>query len=181
MTIRVVGGDLGGRRLETPSGRGTRPTADRVREAWFSAIGERLAGAHIVDLFAGSGALGIEALSRGAESAVFVENDRHALSALRGNIENLGLGGRATIIRGDVYRVIADPELRGKPFDLAFADPPYGMGAASKLVEVWLETPFAGMLCVEHSRAELAGLQPDWTRAYGDTELSFFIEAGRTE
>lgn len=181
MTVRVIGGDMGGRRLSTPRGRGTRPTADRVREAWFSAISDELVGAHVVDLFAGSGALGIEALSRGAARATFVENDSRAVKAIRANVESLGLAESATIMRGDVFRVVGGPELRKANLDLALADPPYGAGLARRLVEVWLERPFAGMLCVEHSRAELDGLQPDWVRAYGDTELSFFIGAGRTE
>ena len=181
MTIRVIGGDFGGRRLSTPGGRGTRPTSDRVREAWFSAISDEVVGARVVDLFAGSGALGIEALSRGADKAMFVENDRRALNALRGNVESLGLGERAVVLRSDVFRAVGGSELRKANLDIALADPPYCVGLARRLVEVWLERPFAGMLCVEHSRAELDGLQADWMRTYGDTELSFFIGAGRAE
>jgi 16S rRNA (guanine(966)-N(2))-methyltransferase RsmD len=151
-----------------------------VREAWFSAISDKLVGSQVLDLFAGSGALGIEALSRGAERATFVEKDGRAMKTLRDNIETLGMGGRTSIVRSDVFRALASPDLQGARFDLALADPPYGAGLARQLVEVWLERPFSGMLCVEHSRAELDGMQPDWVRVYGDTELSFFIGAGGT-
>lgn len=181
MTIRVIGGRFGGRRLATPPGRGTRPTASRVREAWFSAIRDELEGARVLDLFAGSGALGIEALSRGADHATFVESDGKAVWALRRNLESLGLNTVTAIVRTDVFRAVARPQTLEGRFDLALADPPYGVGMARRLAEVWLESPFAGMLCVEHARSELAGMDPDWARSYGDTELSFFIEAGRTE
>lgn len=181
MTIRVIGGEYGGRRLATPPGRNTRPTADRVREAWFNAIGDEVAGARVADLFAGSGALGIEALSRGAEHVTFVEQDRRALQTLRANIDSLDVEAQTSIVRGDVFRTLAGLGLPGARFDLALADPPYGAGVARQLAEVWLQRPFAGMLCVEHSRAELDGMEPAWKRAYGDTELSFFIGAGRAE
>jgi len=181
LTIRVIGGDLGGRRLRAPGGRSTRPTAARVREAWFSAISERLPGADVLDLFAGSGALGIEALSRGAARATFIESDRTAISCLEGNLAALALEARAEVIRTDVFRMLAEQRKGDRVFDLALADPPYDKGLAGRLVEVWLERPFAGMLCVEHARSELAGSEADWTRAYGDTELSFFIGPGRTE
>ena len=181
MTIRVIGGDLGGRRLRAPHGRSTRPTGARVREAWFSAISADLPGSNVIDLFAGSGALGIEALSRGAATATFVESDRTVIGVLEGNLAALALESRAEVIRADVFRVLAKLSTRQRRFDLALADPPYDRGHAQRLVEVWLERPFAGMLCIEHARSELAGSEPDWTRAYGDTELSFFIGPGRTE
>lgn len=181
MTLRVIGGELNGRRLHSPAGRSTRPTSARVREAWFSAIGEYLPDASVLDLFAGSGALGIEALSRGAALVRFVESDRAALNVLRDNVKALDLELRAQVFPGDVFRLLSrlDPECR--TFDLALADPPYGQGLAQRLVEVWLRKPFASMLCVEHGRSELDETQTDWTRAYGDTELSFFIRSGGTE
>ncbi|MFQ5528890.1 MAG: 16S rRNA (guanine(966)-N(2))-methyltransferase RsmD [Gemmatimonadota bacterium] len=181
MTLRVIGGDLGGRRLRSPTGRSTRPTAARVREAWFSALAPHLPGATILDLFAGSGALGIEALSRGAAWARFVESNGAAMKVLRANVVALDIEPRAQLVQGDVFRNVARPTSDGRIFDLALADPPYDTGLARRLVEVWLERPFAGMLCVEHARSELGPAEPDWTRAYGDTELSFFIGPGRTE
>lgn len=177
MSLRVIGGELGGRRFAAPPGRGTRPTRDAVREAWFSAIAFRLPGARVLDLFAGTGALGIEALSRGAATARFVESDPAAWRVLRQNLEALGLEDRATARRMDAFRALEDTA-EGE-FDVALADPPYGRGFAARLVRVWLARPFAGILCVEHDREELAGLEPDarpdWHRVYGDTELSFFI------
>lgn len=175
--LRVIGGELRGRRLRSPTGRSTRPTGSRVREAWFSAIADHLPGASVLDLFAGSGALGIEALSRGAARVRFIESDREALKILRANVTALDLEPRTQVIRSDVFSALP----RNSAFDLALADPPYGNGLARRLVEVWLEQPFAGMLCVEHGRSELDELKSDWARAYGDTELSFFIGSGGTE
>ncbi len=117
--MRVVAGEFKGRRLHTARGSRTRPTADRVREALFSMLGD-VSGARVLDLYAGSGALGIEALSRGAESAVFVEQDRQALAALRRNLE--ATGAAAEVRRQDVLRFLARPE---GTFDLVFCDPPY--------------------------------------------------------
>jgi 16S rRNA (guanine966-N2)-methyltransferase len=117
--VRVVAGDFKGRRLVAPRGVGTRPTADRVREALFSMLGD-VSDARVLDLYAGSGALGIEALSRGAKSAVFVERDQAALAALRRNLD--AVGARAEVRRQDVLRFLARPE---GTFDLVFCDPPY--------------------------------------------------------
>ncbi|HEX5896848.1 MAG TPA: 16S rRNA (guanine(966)-N(2))-methyltransferase RsmD [Thermoleophilaceae bacterium] len=117
--MRVVAGEFKGRRLRAPRGSGTRPTADRVREALFSMLGD-VSGARVLDLYAGSGALGIEALSRGAESALFVERDRQALAALRRNLDAVGVD--AEVRSQDALRFIARPE---GVFDLVFCDPPY--------------------------------------------------------
>ena len=131
--MRVVAGDFKGRRLVAPRGAGTRPTADRVREALFSMLGD-VSGARVLDLYAGSGALGIEALSRGAESAVFVERDQAALAALRRNLD--AVGARAEVRRQDVVRFLARPE---GTFDLVFCDPPYDVAPA-------VAAPLAGAL-----------------------------------
>jgi 16S rRNA (guanine966-N2)-methyltransferase len=122
--VRVVAGEFKGRRLHAPRGSRTRPTADRVREALFSMLGD-VSGARVLDLYAGSGALGIEALSRGAESALFVERDQAALAALRRNLE--AVGARADVRRQDVLRFLARPE---GTFDLVFCDPPYDVAPA---------------------------------------------------
>jgi 16S rRNA (guanine966-N2)-methyltransferase len=120
--VRVVAGEFGGRRLRMPKGAPTRPTADRVREALFSMLGD-LSGVRVLDLYAGSGALGIEALSRGAESALFVERDPRAVSVIERNLADLGL--EQGVIRDDALRFIA----RGKGvFDVVFCDPPYDSG-----------------------------------------------------
>src|SRR5215210_1077270 len=99
--MRIVAGEWGGRRIQAPPGRGTRPTTDRVREAWMSAVAVDIPGARVLDLFAGSGALGLEALSRGAASAVFVETGAPALKALRANLDALGAAARASIVKTD--------------------------------------------------------------------------------
>src|SRR5947208_2259988 len=123
--MRVIAGRLGGRRLKAPAGARTRPTAERVREALFAML-EDVADARVLDLFAGSGALGIEALSRGAASAVFVERDPAALRALRENLAALGLGRDvAEVRRSDAMRALHSAQRRGENYDLVFIDPPY--------------------------------------------------------
>jgi 16S rRNA (guanine(966)-N(2))-methyltransferase RsmD len=117
-----VGGRLGGRRLKAPRGRDTRPTSDRVREALFSMLGP-LDGARVLDLFAGSGALGIEALSRGAAAATFVDSAPAALRALRANLDSLG--AEAVVRRGDALRFASSAAAAGDQYDLIFLDPPY--------------------------------------------------------
>jgi 16S rRNA (guanine966-N2)-methyltransferase len=124
--MRIIAGRFGGRRLAAPPGRGTRPTADRVREALFSILGP-LDGATALDLYAGSGALGIEALSRGAASAVFVERDPKALNVLRTNLEALGVD--ADVRRGDVLAALRDARRRGETYSLVLCDPPYRQAA----------------------------------------------------
>ncbi len=118
--MRVVGGEFGGRKLRAPRGRSTRPTSDRTREAIFSILGD-VSGARVLDLFAGSGALAIEALSRGAESAVLVDRDLDAIRTIIHNIATLDLRSRATVARADVRAAIP----RAASYDLVFIDPPY--------------------------------------------------------
>lgn len=118
--MRIIGGTAKGRRLKAPDAEGTRPVTDRVREAVFSSIGPWVEGADVADLYAGSGSFGLEALSRGAASAVFVENGRQALKALRYNCETLGLGGK--VVASTVQQYLARSEMR---FHLVFMDPPW--------------------------------------------------------
>lgn len=172
LSLRIVAGDFGGRRIDVPPGRQVRPTGERVREAWFSALGDRIRGATVVDLFAGSGALGIEALSRGATAVHFVEEDRRCFEVLRRNIDLLDISVQTRLHRGEVFNFLSrlgdDPR-----FDLALADPPYAMGVAAKLVREFHRRPFAGMLCTEHGLDEKLEPSPIWERRYGDTVLSF--------
>lgn len=169
--MRIIAGEWGGRRLVAPRGRDVRPTTDRVREAWMSMLGGDLTGLRIVDLFAGSGALGLEALSRGAHEAVFVERARGALKALESNIEALGAGSRARVVRADALEWVEHPPTPCP--DLALADPPYGRGLAARLLEVFREAPFAREVWVEHgSRDELPPLPGLRHRRYGDTTLT---------
>jgi 16S rRNA (guanine966-N2)-methyltransferase len=130
--VRVIAGTLRGRPLAAPAGRVTRPTGDRVREAIFSVLGSLvdLEGASVVDLYAGSGAMGIEALSRGAGSAVFVDNAPSALRTIEDNLGSLGLEGRARIVRQDVLRYL----VTAPRFDIALCDPPYDFDAWGDLL-----------------------------------------------
>jgi 16S rRNA (guanine966-N2)-methyltransferase len=146
-----------------------RPTADRVREAWMSILGNELTGARVLDLFAGSGALGLEALSRGAASATFVELNPPSLRALRQNIDALGVEQAVTVHRGDAMRH-AERLPRGA-FDIVLADPPYAGDHPAKLVSLFRRNQFGRILSVEH-RADLE-LEGDSTRRYGDTAITF--------
>jgi 16S rRNA (guanine966-N2)-methyltransferase len=129
--VRVIGGSERGRRLQVPKGRDVRPTPDRVRETLFNWLQGEVDGADVLDLFAGSGALGAEALSRGAGFATFVENNRGALAALAGNVE--WVGDRCEIVRASAWRFLERPPARR--YDLVFLDPPYGRGWAARAAQ----------------------------------------------
>ena len=135
----------------------------------MSMLGADLKGARVLDLYAGSGALGLEALSRGAASASFVELNPPSLVSLRANIAALGVGDRSTVHRGDALRFAGRLETRA--FDLAFADPPYTTDAATRLIALFRRVPFARILSVEHRAEEHPG--GDDTRRYGETAITF--------
>jgi 16S rRNA (guanine966-N2)-methyltransferase len=126
--VRVIAGRYGGRELTAPRGRATRPTSDRVREALFSILGERVAGARVLDLFAGSGALAIEALSRGAAEATLVDSAGAAITAIRRNLE--ALGAEAEVVRAPALRFLEGARNRARQYDLVFLDPPYRQASA---------------------------------------------------
>src|SRR5690606_38120782 len=162
--------------IAAPQEARTRPTTDRVREAWMSALQHDIPGARVVDLFAGSGALGLETLSRGAARVTFVEDAPASLRALEANIAKLWAADEVDIVRADALRWIET--LPAGAFDIALADPPYAGDAASRLVARFAERPFAHVLCVEHhARAEVPQVANARTRRYGDTALTF-ITAG---
>jgi 16S rRNA (guanine966-N2)-methyltransferase len=181
--MRVIGGRLKGRAILAPASRAIRPTSDRLRESIFDILEHRfpgrIDGARVVDLFAGTGALGIEALSRGARFALFVDSGVEARALLRANVEALALGGMTRIWRADATRLGRAPA--GGPFALAFLDPPYGHGLAglalASLVEGgWLE-PNALCVVEETAKAEIAappGLTCVDERTYGDTRIAIF-------
>ncbi|MBE3573664.1 MAG: 16S rRNA (guanine(966)-N(2))-methyltransferase RsmD, partial [Moorella humiferrea] len=121
--LRIIAGQARGQRLRTPKGSGTRPTSERVREALFNILGPRVIEALFLDLFAGSGAVGLEALSRGAKEAFFIEHDRRALSCLKANLQATGFNDRAHILAMDVRRALAELRRRDLVFDLIFVDP----------------------------------------------------------
>ena len=171
--MRVVGGEFRGRRLTAPSSASTRPTTDRVREAVFNALTSIgvVDGALVADLYAGSGALGIEALSRGAEHCTFVESDRHALSAIHDNIATLGLLGRTRVMSGDVLVMVPRIDC-----DVAFADPPYDFTDWPRL----LDRVQAGLLVAEAATEVEAA--PPWeqrrVKRYGRTWVTFLERSG---
>ena len=180
---RIIAGEAGGRRLTVPPGESVRPTSDRVKESVFSALGPgRLVGARVLDLYAGSGALGLEALSRGAAEALLVDRDQAAGRAIRANIETLGFEGRAVLRQSPVATVLAASR-PGDPFDLALLDPPYDTPGADveavvlALVErEWL-APDATVV-VERAAGSPplswpAGWGSTWERCYGDTLVLF--------
>jgi 16S rRNA (guanine966-N2)-methyltransferase len=167
--VRIIAGEFKGRVIEEPKDTRVRPTTEKVREAWFSILGERIAGASVLDLFAGSGALGLEALSRGAARVEFVELLPRSIAALKANVAALEVNERVRIRRGDALR-IADRLPEGA-YDVVLADPPYTTDHAERLVQIFRDRRFAAVLGVEH-RVTLA-LAGDDTRRYGDVALTF--------
>ena len=145
--MRVTGGRYRGMRIRAPRGPGTRPATGRVRESVFSALGPAVVGARVVDLYAGSGSLGIEALSRGAGSALFVERSRPALAALRSNLRTVGVADRAVVAPRNVERFLADEQGGGR-FDIVFADPPWDIsserlaGILARVARGWRRAPW---------------------------------------
>jgi 16S rRNA (guanine966-N2)-methyltransferase len=166
--IRIIAGEFKGRRLKTPTGRTVRPTADRVREAWFSIVQGSIPGAKVLDLYAGSGALGFEALSRGAVSVAFVETHAASLAVIRDNAATLNVAGQVTIHRTDAIRFAE--RLQPGAYDVAFADPPYATDDVTRLVAVFRTMPFARVFSIEHSSDR--AIEGGDTRRYGDTALT---------
>lgn len=143
----------------------------------MSAVMAEIPGARVLDLFAGSGALGLEALSRGAEHVTFVEQSAAALRSLRANLGQLGAKASVEVVRRDAMRYVAS--LEPGAFDLAFADPPYGVGMTETLAQHFTAVPFAGLLCIEHgTRDAVPELPGARTRRYGDTLLTFLPANG---
>lgn len=178
--MRVIGGEFRGRPLATPRSQAIRPTSDRTREALFNVLshryGDALQGARVLDLFAGTGALGIEALSRGASFAMFVEESAEGRGLIRDNVETFGLTGRTKIFRRDAARL--GPTGTVQPFGLLFADPPYGKGLAEQALASardggWL---LPGAVCIVEEAASAAfapiqGFAVEDERGYGETVI----------
>lgn len=169
--MRIIGGQWRGRRINAPSDDRVRPTGDRVREAWMSIVNPLLPDAKVLDLFSGSGALGLEALSRGAAQVDFVEIAPKSIATIRANAEALGATDGASIHRADALRFIAT--LGAHAYDVAFADPPYDLGMATAVAERWLETPFAGVIGIEHRASERLPGDGE-RRKYGGTVITFY-------
>jgi 16S rRNA (guanine(966)-N(2))-methyltransferase RsmD len=178
--MRVIAGSAKGTPLQTVPGSGTRPVSDRVKEAVFNILGDDVVGSHVLDLFAGTGSVGIEALSRGAKQAVFVEKNHRAILTLRANLQRARLQDRARVIQSDVFKFLASP---AEPFDLIYIAPPQYQGLWSKTLlaldgnHAWL--PPEGVVIVQIFPKELgalalANLSLTEQRKYGSTLLCFY-------
>jgi 16S rRNA (guanine966-N2)-methyltransferase len=177
--LRVVAGSARGRRLTTPAGHEVRPTSDRVREAVFNALGslDAVVGARVVDLFAGSGALGIEALSRGADHAVFVDTSPRALEVVRENVAACGMEDRAQVVRADAVGHLRSTV---EPVDLVLADPPYAFDGWPELLAQAAAVAPRGLVVVE-SDCPVAAVAPASVlreRRYGGTVVTIISHAG---
>jgi len=179
--VRIIAGEFRGRRLAAVKGR-IRPTSDRVREAIFSVLGAAVVEARVLDLFAGTGALSLEALSRGARDAVLVEEHSTALNILRQNVAALGLESRTRVLPLPVTKALRKLAAEGEQFSLVFLDPPYERGLAEKTLAALqgsgLLVPGARAVA-EHSQREtlpelVGGLQLGQCRRYGDTQVAFY-------
>ncbi len=181
--MRIIGGTARGHRLDAPKGLRVRPTLDRVRESLFNILAPRIPGARFLDLYAGSGANGIEALSRGAAEATFVDKDEASLRAIRANLQATRLGPKARVVKlslpAGLDRIAGDP-----PYDIVFADPPYEAadhkGLLHNLRSANLLAPH-GVIIIEHALRveppeEAAGFRCSRRNRYGDTGLTFFLD-----
>jgi 16S rRNA (guanine966-N2)-methyltransferase len=174
--MRVIAGSLKGRRLDAPTWPGLRPTSDKLRETLFNVLQGRLPGARVLDAYAGTGAVGIEALSRGAAAVTFVEQDRRALALIGANLERCGVSGGYTIERGPAEEVLGRLE---PVFDVVFLDPPYDEPALDAVASLGVGVLAAGGICVlEHAsrRAapEVGGTAPVRRLVSGDSALAFY-------
>jgi len=186
-TLRIIAGDLRGRRIRVPAGETVRPTPDRVREALFSILGPELSGLEVLELYAGSGALGFEALSRGAVRATFIESDDAVRAVLSRNADDLGLAGRCRILAGSVETLLREGSARlGGPYGLVLADPPYSAPAGKELLRALekpgLLGPAARVVLQRDRRSVLAenaprpgGLVRVRTTHYGRNCLEFYV------
>jgi 16S rRNA (guanine(966)-N(2))-methyltransferase RsmD len=179
--MRIIAGTWKGRRLDAPRWEGLRPTSDKLRETLFNIVAPRVPDARVLDVFAGTGAVGLEALSRGAGSAVFVEQDRRAAALIAANVERCGARDRCAIIRGTAEQVLQHA-IAGDPFDLVMLDPPYTFEPLAAVVSAAARhlAP-GGLLILEHATRRtlppIGGLEPVRTVRSGDSTLTLFEAA----
>lgn len=181
--MRVISGSARGRTLKSVPGKGTRPTSDRVKEAIFSMIGPYFAGGEALDLFAGTGGLGIEALSRGMDRAVFVDLEQASVDVVRSNLRSTGFEDRAEVYRNDAARALKLLARRGRAFDLVFLDPPYKMRHMDELARQMQELDMLKRGCrvvVEHAAEQhypehIGQLVRKKRADYGDTAVSIYV------
>ena len=182
--MRIIGGDARGRTIIAPAGAKTRPTQDYVRESLFNIIRWDIEDARVLDLFAGTGALSLEALSRGAKEAVLVDMDRAACTAIRKNMETTRLGGQCRLISRDYHAAMDALAAEGVPFDVVFIDPPYRMENTGEMCAALYDKGLlsqAFLLVVEHRKGHAPMLDARFEafdlRHYGDTEITFVRRA----
>jgi len=174
MSIRICGGTYKSRRLSCPL-KGVRPTTDKVKEAIFSTLSADIPGAYVLDLFSGSGSLGIEALSRGARQVTFVDKSAVSISCIEKNLSLLGARMDATLINSDASTFV---QHCSGTFDLIFMDPPYNKGLASKSApHVYNLLKIGGILTIEHSPAEIIDISPWKSRTYGNTMITYIMRS----
>ena len=178
--MRIITGQAKGVRLKAPKGLNTRPTSDRVKESLFSILADRIYDRSILDLFAGTGNLGLEALSRGALNAIFVEHDSNCIKIIQENINNTKMQEKSKIIRGDVYRIVDNLNKCSHAFDIIFADPPYNKEHVNKLLNslsVNILKPDS-LIIIEHSKNEAYNIPQHIElirkQQYGETIISIF-------
>ncbi len=188
--MRVIAGSARGIHLSSVKGSTTRPIPDRIKESLFNMLAGVISGSRVLDLYAGTGAIGIEALSRGAESCIFIENDRSAIQTIKKNLEVTKLQDKAHVLKCDVFEIISYLEKNNKKIDLAFASPPYPL-VEKKSYRDKLLTLFSslcsnyiiqsdGLMILQHRKTDIGMVQEAFclelfdTRMYGDTQLSFF-------
>ncbi|WP_051286950.1 16S rRNA (guanine(966)-N(2))-methyltransferase RsmD [Paenibacillus taiwanensis] len=187
--MRVISGTAKGRQLKAVPGKGTRPTTDKVKEAMFSMIGPYFEGGLVLDLFAGTGGLGIEALSRGMDKAIFIDMDPKAIEIIRHNVQAAGVGMRTEIYRNDARRALKALAKRGTTFDLVFMDPPYRLTDADALLTDMMESDILAKdatIVMEHDAGheypEQIGPFVIWKKAnYGETTLTMYQQRPMTE
>lgn len=186
--VRVICGEAKGRRLKAPADDSIRPTADKAKEALFHIIGEEVRGARVLDLFAGTGNLGIEALSRGARWALFVDVAKKAVAIIRENLALVNCGDRSTILQADVFSTLSLLRRKGRRFDLVFSDPPYGHQFAKRTLQILAPGHLVekdGLVIVEHPKNDRLPQQVETLlmvdeRRFGDTVLTFYRQKAKS-
>ena len=184
--MRIIAGEFRGRKIKRPESDLTRPTKDMVRESVFNMIGQYMPDKNVLDLFAGRGAYGLEAISRGAIEAVFVENDINSSKAIEENINTLKVGEKTKIIKADAFKALKDLGEKKERFDLVFCDPPYSKGLAKKALNMIYQYDIlmpSGMLVIEHHREEvlpeaLSDLFLTKNKTYRYTSISIYNKNG---
>ena len=182
--MRVIAGLAKGRRLKSPVGLVTRPTTDRIKESIFSILSPYLSGSYVLDLFSGTGNLGIEALSRGAEKAIFVDNNRNSIRVIRENTETTGFKEKSKILQLEALKAISELAKSGEKYDIIFMDPPYLKGYIVPCIQAIEEGGLLkdeGIIVIEHDSKDIIPdqfikLKRIKNRKYGNTTISIYSE-----